>query len=320
MGIFFDSFITVGQAVFKVFALILAGFILSRLEIISDKAFDEIGDLIIYFTLPALILSNFLGKADLQTISRWWAYPLGTYLLITISVLLGLSITWFLDWPNRRQFAALISFPNTGYLPLALTAAILAEPFKSEAYILIFLIIMGMSPALWSLGVILVSGKVIRARSLIKRLITSPPLVTVGLSILILCFNWQTYVPNVVLDVTSFAGQITLPLVMIVLGGTLAKIGRTSGGFQLALVPIILIKLILYPAMALVAIYLFKPPEILGYVLLLEAATTPATNLAVIGRHYGNNVTLLNKGLLYTYIAAIITIPTFISLFNILYS
>ncbi|MFP3953622.1 MAG: AEC family transporter [Candidatus Acetothermia bacterium] len=320
MDVFFNSFVTVSQAVLEIFILGLAGYLLSRFNVLSQKGLDDVGKVVIYFTLPALILFNVLGKADLEAVGRWWLYPVGTYLLIAISAGIGLSISGFLDWPDRRQFAALIAFPNTGYLPLALTATLLSEPFKSEAFLIIFLIVTGLSAALWSLGVGLISGKFVNLWDFSKRIISNPPLVATITSIALLLLGWEVYVPDLALDTASLAGGITVPLIMIVLGGQLANIHVNSRGFVGAISLVILLKLIIYPALALLAIYFVRPPEVIGFVLLLEAATTPATNLVIVGRHYGEETGLLNQGLLYSYLCAIVTIPAFISLFRLIYS
>ncbi len=320
MDVFFNSFVTVSQAVLEIFVLGLAGYILSRFNFLSQEGLDDVGKVVIYFTLPALIVSNFLGKADLGAVGTWWLYPVGTYLLITVSVGIGLSVTGFLEWPERRQFAALIGFPNMGYLPLALTATLLAEPARSEAYLVIFLIVMGLSTALWSLGVGLISGKFVNIWGFVKSVATNPPLIAIAVSIVLLLLGWEVYVPDLVVDTASFAGSITVPLIMIVLGGQLANIHGASKGYPGAISLVIFLKLIIYPALALLAIYFVRPPELIGFVLLLESATTPATNLVIIGRHYGEETGLLNQGLFYSYLCALVTIPAFISLFRLIYS
>jgi len=156
---FLTSFLTVGKALLKLFFLSFAGFFLSKTDLISEEGIDDLSKVVIYFTLPALIFSNFLGSSKFEGIPHWWMYPLGMAILAVFGIGLGLLVSKYLEWPERRQFGALLGFPNTGYLPLALVAALVAASQQPKANQLIFLIVLGMTPNLWSVGVGLLSGK-----------------------------------------------------------------------------------------------------------------------------------------------------------------
>lgn len=319
MNEFIESFLTVGQALLKIFFLGFAGFFLSRLDLISEKGFDDLSKIVIYFTLPALIFSNFLGSSKLGEIPNWWIYPLGMAGVIALSLLLGLLLSNFLEWPERRQFGALIGFPNTGYLPLALAAALLAEAQQPKAFQLIFLLTLGMTPNLWSIGIALISGKAVSVLKFMRNVLTSPPFLTTISSIGLIIVHWDRFIPDLAVETASYAGSVTVPLIMIVLGGMLARVDSTDRAYPKAIAMLVSLKLVVYPALALTGIYFFRPPELLSFILLIEAATPPATNLAVIGSHYGEDTGLLKQGLVYSYLTAAVTIPAFISLFRFIY-
>ncbi|MCF7890016.1 AEC family transporter [Candidatus Bipolaricaulota bacterium] len=320
MELFLDSFLVVGRALLRIFFLGLAGFFLSRFGWISEEGFDEVSKIVIYFTLPALIFSNFFGSSHLAEITTWWVYPLGMATVVGIGVILGLVVSRFLDWSERRQFGALLGFPNTGYLPLALAAALVAHVDQAKAFQLIFLFTLGMTPNLWSVGVALISGKIIGVWQFVKNTFSSPPFFAILISIGMVLLGWQDFVPSLVVDTASYAGEVTVPLIMIVLGGMLAKVDSDARSYPGAISILLFVKLVAYPVTALVAIFFFRPPELLAFVLLIEAATPPATNLAVIGKHYGSDTDLLNQGLVYSYLVSMFTIPVFISLLRLVYS
>lgn len=319
MNQFLTSFLTVGRALLKVFFLGFAGFFLSKTDLISKEGFDDLSKVVIYFTLPALILSNFLGSSRLGEIPNWWIYPLGMAILVITSLGLGLLISSYLEWPERRQFGALLGFPNTGYLPLALVAALVAASRQPKAYQLIFLFTLGMTPNLWSIGVGLLTGKAVKPVKFLKNVLSSPPFLATLTSLGLIFARWDGYIPDLAIETASYAGDVTVPLIMIVLGGTLARVESTDRSYPRAIGMLVLIKLVVYPGLALTGIYFFRPPELLAFVILLEAATPPATNLAVIGSHYGESTGLLNQGLFYSYLVAALTIPGFISLFRFIY-
>lgn len=320
MELFLDSFFVVGRALLRIFFLGLAGFVLSRFGWISEEGFDNVSKIVIYFTLPALIFSNFLGSSQLGEIAIWWVYPLGMATVVGFGVILGLILSNFLESSKRRQFSALLGFPNTGYLPLALAAALVVQADQGKAFQLIFLFTLGMTPNLWSVGVALISGKTVSAWQFIRNTFTSPPFFAILISIGMVLLDWTYFIPELLVDTANYAGEITVPLIMIVLGGMLANVDSDSQSYPLAISILVFIKLVVYPVVALAAIFFFRPPELLAFVLLVEAATPPATNLAVIGSHYGSNTGLLNQGLVYSYLVSILTIPVFISLLRLIYS
>jgi len=320
LELFLESFFVVGKALLRIFFLGLAGFFLSRFDWISEEGFDDVSKIVIYFTLPALIFSNFLGSSQLGDIRAWWVYPLGMASLIGFGVILGLVVSYFLEWPERRQFGALLGFPNTGYLPLALAAALVGQVDQARAFQLIFLFTLGMVPNLWSTGIALISGKMVNAWQFVKNTFSSPPFIAILISIGMVILGWEGYVPDLAIDTASYAGDITVPLIMIVLGGMLARVDGEARSYPLAISMLVLIKLVIYPLVALGGIFFFRPPELLAFVLLVEAATPPATNLVVVGSHYGTDVDLLNQGLVYSYLASMITIPVFVSLLRLIYS
>lgn len=319
MNQFIESFFTVGRALLKIFFLGFAGFFLSRLDVISEEGFDDLSKIVIYFTLPALIFSNFLGSSRLGEIPNWWFYPLGMAVVVLFSLLLGLLLSSSLEWTERRQFGALLGFPNTGYLPLALVAALVAGARQPKAFQLIFLLTLGMTPNLWSVGVALLAGKAVSPLKFVKNVLGSPPFLATITSIGLLIARWDVFIPDLAIETASYAGSVTVPLIMIVLGGMLARVESTDRAYPKAISTLVVIKLVIYPALALTGIYFFRPPELLSFVLLIEAATPPATNLAVIGSHYGDNTGLLKQGMVYSYLTAAVTIPVFISLFRFIY-
>lgn len=319
MNQFLTSFLTVGRALLKVFFLGFAGFFLSKTDLISEEGFDDLSKVVIYFTLPALIFSNFLGSSKLGEIPNWWMYPLGMAILVVSGIGFGLLVSKYLEWSERRQFGALLGFPNTGYLPLALVAALVAASQQPKAYQLIFLFTLGMTPNIWSVGVGLLSGREVKPMKFLKNVLSSPPFLATLISLGLIFAGWNGYIPNLAIETASYAGDVTVPLIMIVLGGTLARVETTDRSYPRAIGLLVLIKLVVYPALALTGIYFFRPPELLAFVILLEAATPPATNLAVIGSHYGESTSLLNQGLFYSYLVAALTIPGFISLFRFIY-
>lgn len=318
MLLFVSSLKTVGEAIVKIFFLGFLGFLLGKIRFLSRQGLDEMSKLVIYVTLPALIFYNFLTKFDASKIRYWWILPIGGFALSVFGLAIGWLISYFLKRNERKQFASLLGLQNAGYLPLVLSASLLGPSLEELAFIHVFFVMTGMSTVMWSAGVFLISGSTLSNFKSLKNIL-SPPMIAIALSVTLVLTGWRIHVPNMLKETANFAGKITIPLIMIILGGTLSRTKTKEKIRWRGISLLIFLKSIVFPALALGVCFFFRPPEVLAFVLILETASPPATNLVVIGKHYGKNTLFLNQGLLYTYLASIITLPVTISVLNLFY-
>jgi len=65
-------------------------------------------------------------------------------------------------------------------------------------------------------------------------------------------------------------------------------------------------------------VYQFKIAGLLGFLIVLQLAMPPATNLSLIVRQYRQNDCLVSQGVFYGHMISIITIPVFLSLYFML--
>lgn len=318
MNIFTSSLITVASAVARLLLLSVVGFFLVKMKIISKKGLDSISNIVIYFTLPAFIFTKFISNFSLSGIDLWWLFPAAGILINCLGLFLGYWVSFFMKEYRRREFGALLGLHNSGYLPLALVAALLSANGRATAYQYIFLIIMGTSLSMWTIGVHIISGsKKLGLKSLKNTL--NPPFIAIIFSLILGFTHLNRFIPDFFINTLEMAGDITIPLIMIVLGGILASLRLTKNKYKIGISLLIFLKLLLFPAAGLLFIYLLRPPELIGLIIILQTASPPATNLVVIGSHFGKETDFLNQGLLYSYLFSITTLPIFISIFFTLY-
>jgi len=314
---YFDIFSTTGTAIAKLLILSLAGYVLLRMNIVTDKGFHSLSRLVVTLTLPCLIFSNILNNFDPTALPGWWLFPLiGS--AVGIALLLagyGISRLLKVDIQDRRCLMCMLAFQNAGYIPLPLAAALLPTGEREVVFTYIFLLIMGHSPTMWSIGAGLLSGHLRRGNIKVHNIIT-PPFAATILSVAFVLLGLDHFVPSLLMDTISTAGDVTIPLIMIALGGILGGLKPQGRSDYKALAILILIKLMVLPAVALLIINIFNPTSLFGFFLIIQAASPPATALAVMGNHYGIETDFLNRGILYSYLCAIITIPIIISIYS----
>ena len=111
-------------------------------------------------------------------------------------------------------------------------------------------------------------------------------------------------------------GQALSPLAMIVLGAFIASSSLRGMIRARHLIPLIGVRLLIVPAVvfAIVAAGWFSLPPVAAMVLVLEAASPPATSHALIAQRYGGPWQLVSSLLLVVHIAALITLPFWLAM------
>lgn len=110
-------------------------------------------------------------------------------------------------------------------------------------------------------------------------------------------------------------GDCTLPLAMLVVGGSLAQV-RIFNLQREGIISLVLVKLILLPSLALLILFNFKVNPLIGFLVLLQMSMPSATSLSLIVRHYRLKEDFINQGIFITHMVSLITIPFFLGLYG----
>ena len=79
--------------------------------------------------------------------------------------------------------------------------------------------------------------------------------------------------------------------------------------------------LVVHPALlGLLFLSLVRLPYLIGLLIILELAVPSATNLAIITRKYARQEKIISQGIFFSHILSLITLPVFLTLFNIIVS
>ncbi len=291
-----------GVAQIGLMALVGAVFVHRRW--FPEEALGALARLVIDLTLPALILARFLQSFSVEALRTHALIPLFPFLLAGIALIAFLP--WWL-WEDVRRFSrevlALTLFQNAGYLPLTLAVA-LFPPERAEAFqVAVFFFIFTASPFLWSVGVMLLSGK--------REFPLTPPFVAVvlGVAMNLLGIRLPDWLG---LPLEAF-GEATIPLGMFLVGGYLAGM---AGGIAREEVPALLAvafsKALIIPLLTLGLLRVLAFPSPARELLWMEALMPSAVNTVVIAARYGGNVQLTARGVFLTHLLSLVVIPVFL--------
>ncbi|HEX5322765.1 MAG TPA: AEC family transporter [Capsulimonadaceae bacterium] len=335
-------------AVLKVAAVAAVGYVIARRGLLHEAALKDISSLVVQLTVPCLIFTELAaGISGIRAEGALLLIVAGP-LLLAVGWAIGHGLFRLAKVQSHldRPVIGAITFQNAQYMPLAVATAVIPSlaPFfpgmppgslAGVSVICIFLFCVLYSPVFWGVGFWwLLGGSNLRQLPLIRLL--PPPVIGIllgylfGLTPLHLALTPPTAPLHFFYTALSDIGGITVPLANLVLGGMLA-VARNERREGVSIVRrrdricVIFGKLILLPLLVYLVLLATRSLWIGAgagltlalFVILLEAASPPATNLAVMGGSAKKRVTglAISELLMSSYLAALITVPLWLILF-----
>lgn len=302
-----------GIAVSQIFLLAAIGYLLVKRKFLSTPGLDAISSLVMDVTLPVLIFCQLVKDFSFGAYSNWWIFPLLSIFVTILGLIVGFVVSFLIKGEQHRlQFISLVGFQNSGYLPLALVAALLTNSELSMMFIYLFLFLAGFNLVMFSVGVYILNFH--REKKFNWLNLFSMPVAVTIFSLLIIAFGLNKYLPDAFIKPLRMLGDSTLPLAMLVVGGNLAEISLKYIDKR-AMSLLILAKMIILPAIGLALVVFFALPKLIALLLLIQLAMPSAVTLSVILRNYKKEDLLVSQGILLTHVASIITVPLFLIIY-----
>jgi predicted permease len=310
---FLEQFKITGLAMAQIFILGGLGYVLVNKKMLSHEGLDALSRLVIQIIFPALIFAQMLKNFKFNLYPNWWIFPLVSLVITVAGLILGWLLLKFLRLKTHKlQFLSLVAFQNSGYLPLAMAAAIFTGQQASDIFIFIFLFLLGFDLVAWSLGIYMLTyEKQVKFK---LRSVFSPPVIANLTSLVLIALGLNKFIPDVLFKPLSMVGNCTLPLAMLVVGGNVALVQLKDIDRKTTFI-FLLGKLIILPAIGLVIVLKLALPYLLGFLIVMQLAMPSATSLSVIIRRFNKEDALISQGIFFSHIVSLFTIPLFLSLY-----
>ncbi len=303
--------------VMVLFSLIGVGYVCKRLNIVSNNMNDDISNLLVYVSLPALIivsLSSFEFSNELV--------KEGSKLLI---ICLGLNLVYIIlsyffanilkvQGSTKDVFQFALVFTNSGFIGFPIAYVVFGEIGVFYMAILNML----SDVFLWTFGVRILRRSPIRSvtnpknnehDSLIKQMM-NPCIVSVFIGFGL--FLTSTKLPTPIYSSLDLLGSITVPLSMLFIGSMLGDLKVYEIFNDRKVILCCLIRLMVLPFLILGILKLFNLSEILLQIIVIATSLPVAIGISIIAAKYGNDHYLASKLVFVSTLFSIITIPFFI--------
>ena len=275
---------------------------------IKDEGLKDLSNLSINILMPALIFYSIITQLNKADLTYSWYLPILGMISIAFPILLSLFLSLFMDATNeeKRTFIYTCSFNNYNFIPIPLVFMF----FKEKGLALLFLHNVGCTILYWTIGIWLLSGK--KDKDTFKRIL-SPSFVIVLLSVLISYFEFNKYIPNIVLDLSHTLGLAAIPLSLIVVGGIIGRLNLKKIIYDKTLFILIPFRLILMPLLISFIIQFLGLSGMIKTIILFVAVMPSAVSTPMMVNLFGGNAKIAASSSSMTTAISIITIPIMLS-------
>ena len=137
------------------------------------------------------------------------------------------------------------------------------------------------------------------------------------LAIVVRLIGVHDYLPDFVRSILEIMGAMALPLIMIILGGSLYLDFKQRGRFYVAeMVKFLAVKNIIFPLAFLALLVFLKPSYSIALLFILQSAVPPITGTPIVTERAGGNKSISNQFVFSSFIFSVVSIPAIFWLFN----
>lgn len=294
--------ITIRQVVI-LFFMIAAGFACAKFGVVKKEAKQAFSDLLVGVVVPCMVINSYLTPFDPQTLNNLFlAYGLSILLLVV-----GGAVTFFCTartTPEHRpilRFACIYS--NAAYMGFPLISVL----FGSEGLLYASVFVTIFNILLWTQGVLMLQGTRLNLRQTIRTILTTPVLLAVAAGLVL--YLTQIPVPELIRSPLEMIGNMNTPLSMFITGMMIAESDLKGLLSRKDLMPAVLIRLVLIPAVCFVLYRLWGLRGMAAQVVLLLEACPCAAITSVFAIRFGGDEELAAGTVVASTLLSIITLP-----------
>jgi len=306
-----SNFLSIATTVSGVFLVMAVGAIARYLKWFTSEVDRSLAGFTTNVLLPAFFFHRIMTDTKLSASLSAWSPSLYGAGLTAFGFGVALGVVWLVgkwfglkDASERRTFSLCTGIANYGYIPFPL-----AEAFYPGCIVTLLVHNVGVDIALWSIGLFIISGQGLKKSW--RRVVFSPPLVSVAIALAIRQLGGQPFIPKPILHMSDQLGRCSIPIGLVLSG---AIIYDYAGRVRIRdawrpLVLAMLVRVVILPMFFLVVAKYGNLSRELQEVLLLQAAMPTATFPLVMTRLYNQSVETAWTVVVGTSVFGIITIP-----------
>ncbi|MBN1114181.1 MAG: AEC family transporter [Oligoflexia bacterium] len=309
-----DTLLPVAQSVFTLCIVGFVGFSIVSRKLVPANVLDALIPLVLDIALPCLVFIKILKNFTPASMPDWWLLPLWwagfTVYAVIISQLLSNMSGKF-----KTEFRASLLYQNGIFFP----AAIIMGTFGKNSPLMVCLFIFILFyPAFFFNTYPLFFGK--KKQKISLKGLSHPVLFATLIAIIIKLTGTQTYLPAFFYSTIDMLAGITIPMLILIIGGNIYLDYTNSGVIHFKeVIKFVLARNILMPLLTLGIILMIKTDYNTSFILFIQSAVPPLTAIPVFARKSGADTGIVNQYLVFSILFSVISLPVALVLFDMVF-
>lgn len=300
------AWILLRQNITMVIYMVIGYFLYSK-KLITKNGSGELGKLVLYIVMPAVIIKAYMMDFSLQALRRLGLSMAAAAVCLLLSMLV--SRLAFRKHPIEHFGCA---FSNAGFIGIPLIQAALGR----EAVFYVSSFVAFLNILQWTYGVYVMTGD--RKRISVKKIVTNP--VVIGFMIGIAVFFLPVQPPLVLTSAVNAISAMNAPMAMIILGIYLAQLPLKEMLKGKHVYLCTLLRLVVIPLLSMAVLSLI-PAEynVIKMAVLIAAAAPVGSNVAIFAQINEKDYTEAVKSICISTVLCIFTMPMIVWIANTLW-
>lgn len=314
MELFFVTF----ESVITLLGIGLLGFWIIAKKILPASIMGVLPPLVIDIAVPCLVFINIIKKFDPATHSNWWILPLWWMGFTLLTGLLTIIAVRAAKRKFRSEFGASLFYQNGIFVPLA----VLSGMFSIDSPYLVDLFLFTIFyPAFFFNTYHLFFKRKEGPQRLDWKRIRNPILISTVLAVFLRLTGMSSYLPNFFISICDLIGKTAIPLIFIIIGGTIYIDFQKRGTIQIAeMIKFVLFKNFIIPLVTLTLLVIIRPEYSVALIIMLQSAAPPISAVPLVTERAGGNREIVNQFMIGSFLTAALSIPTVIWLFGVFFA
>ncbi len=306
--------LAIANIVLPVFALIIAGYVLRRRNVLSNNACTELNRFVVYLALPALMIDVMVNStwSELYQPEFFYAFELGVF-IIFFAVL-------FFHWLKTKNLtsatidATSASYANTGYIGLPLCALTFGADKLGPAMVAAILTV----SANFAVSIVFIEASSQSRKSVWTTLknvgvsLCKNPLISAPVIAGAFCAT-GLQLPHGVLQSIKLLGGAASPCALVATGLFLAQ--RQESSSSAVAIELVILKLIAQPVIAwYFAFHVFNMPPLWAKSAVILSALPTGTGPFMLAELYGKGGGIASRTIFLTTVLGILTLSVWLTI------
>ena len=285
-----------------------AGYLARRLGYLGGETDQKISKILLNITVPCLIIATVSTGDDLPGVAEILSVLKVAVVFYGMGALAAAVVPRLLGGTEKQKgvWRYVLVFPNVAFIGYPVIVAI----FGPEALFYAVILVLPFNLLSYSLGPFMLSG---RAKFRWQQLTT--PCIIASVAALVIALG-HISLPAQVGECTSFVGDLTTPLSLLIVGSLLAGLPVKQVFTSPRMWMLTAVRLLVLPALLRVVLgWMHVEPPVVAGVAVILMAMPAAVNGTLLSMEYNGDTECMAQATFLTTLVSILTIPVVAVLF-----